>query len=71
MRELKTAELTTVSGGAFNFLDSAKGFYNFLRSEKNPLNGTVIGKTISGAIGNIMYPMINSVITVLSSFIRK
>ncbi|MFN3070495.1 hypothetical protein ACKWMY_20610 [Serratia sp. J2] len=71
MRELKDSELMSVSGGAFNFLDSAKKFYDFLLSGKNPLNGDVIGKAISGAIGSVMLPVVNSVITVLSSLLGK
>lgn len=71
MRELASEELINITGGKLTFFDSAKNFYDFLQSNKNPLNGATIGGGISTAIGNIMYPVINSVISLLSSFIRK
>jgi hypothetical protein len=71
MREIKAVELKNVSGGAFYFFGSASKFYEFLRSDKNPLNGAVIGLAISKAAANMVYPMLTSVINVFSSLLRK
>ncbi|MEE4408888.1 MULTISPECIES: hypothetical protein [unclassified Serratia (in: enterobacteria)] len=63
MKELDNISLTKVSGGAFNFKESAEGLIKFLKSDKNPLSGQNLGAMVGGLGVSVMLSFIDAFIT--------
>lgn len=70
MKELTPAQLASVSGGVTageQITGFLKGIYGWLKSDANPLNGHVVGKTIGDTIGGFFLSIAQQFVKLVQS----